>query len=62
MDLCDEIVHSFVFAFFCGETADLFDGVYVSSDRQKNKYVYLVLASDFIALCCDVGMEEWQSG
>lgn len=27
VDLCDEIVHSFVFAFFCGETADLFDGV-----------------------------------
>jgi hypothetical protein len=55
VELCDEIVHSFVFAFCCGETADLFDGVYVSSDRDNNSYVYLVLASDFIALCGDIG-------
>jgi hypothetical protein len=53
-ELCHEIVHSFVFEFCCGETADLFDGVYVSSDRQ-NSYVYLVLASDYIALCADIG-------
>ena len=56
-NLCHEIVHSFVFAFFYGETADLFDGVYVSSDRDSNKYVYLVLASDFIALCSDMGAD-----
>jgi hypothetical protein len=55
VDLCHEIVHSHVFAFCCGETTDLFDGVYVSSDRHKNEYVYLVLASDFIALCGDIG-------
>jgi hypothetical protein len=55
LDLCHEIVHSFVFEFCCGETDDLFDGVYVSSDRQ-NKHVYLVLASDYIALCEDVAM------
>ena len=28
-ELCHEIIHSFVFTFFCGETADLFDGVFV---------------------------------
>jgi hypothetical protein len=56
-DLCHEIVNNSVFAFYGGESADLFDGVYVSSDRHK-EYVYLVLASDFIALCCDVGMEN----
>jgi hypothetical protein len=54
-ELCTEIVQSFVFTFFCGETADLFDGVFVSSDREKYDYVYLVLASDFIALCGDIG-------
>jgi hypothetical protein len=57
-DLCHEIVHSFVFTFFCGETTDLFDGVFVSSDRDRYDYVYLVLASDFIALCCDFGTED----
>jgi hypothetical protein len=55
LDLCHEIVHSSVFEFCCGETDDLFDGVYVSADRQ-NKHVYLVLVSDYIALCEDVAM------
>lgn len=54
-DLCHEIAHTSVFAFFCGETADLYDGIYVSADRNRNKHVYLVLASDFIALCSDIG-------
>jgi hypothetical protein len=43
-----------VFLFCCGETTDFFDGVYVSSDG-RDEYVYLVLASDFIALCLDMG-------
>jgi hypothetical protein len=56
IELCDEILHSVVFTFYCGETEDLFDGIYVSSDGAENEYVYLLLASDFIALCCDIGM------
>jgi hypothetical protein len=55
MELCDEILHSVVFTFCCGETGDLFDGIYLSSDSDKNEYLYLLLASDFIAVCCDVG-------
>jgi hypothetical protein len=54
-NLCDEIMHSFVFAFFCGETTDLFDGIYVSAVRNAKKHLYLVLASDYIALCADMG-------
>ena len=60
VDLCHEIVDSFVFTYCCGETDDLFDGIFVSSDRDKTKYVYLILASDFIALCCDIGMADAQ--
>jgi hypothetical protein len=56
IELCDEILQSVVFTFCCGETEDLFDGIYVSSDSDKNEYVYLLLASDFIAVCCDIGM------
>jgi hypothetical protein len=56
-ELCHEIIHSFVFTFFCGETADLFDGVFVSSDRDKHEYIYLLLASDFIALCGDIAAD-----
>ena len=58
--LCHEIVDSFVFTFCCGETDDLFDGIYVSSDRHKYEYVYLLLASDFIALCSEIGMGDVQ--
>jgi hypothetical protein len=61
LELCHEILHSFVFAFCCGESADLFDGAYVSSDRDKNEFVYLVLASDFITLCCDIGGSPCES-
>ena len=61
VDLCHEIIDSFVFTCCCGETDDLFDGIYVSSDRDNPKYVYLVLASDFIALCCDIGTADEQS-
>jgi len=57
-NLCHEIMHSFAFTFFCGETADLFDGIYVSSDRDRKRHLYLVLASDFIALCSDLGSEK----
>ncbi len=52
-ELCDEVLHNSAFTFCCGETNDLFDGVYVTADRER-KHVYLVLASDFIALCEDV--------
>ena len=52
-DLCHEIVDSTVFAFCCGETTDLFDGIYLTADRERD-HVYLVLASDYIALCDDV--------
>lgn len=57
-NLCYEIMQSFAFTFFCGETADLFDGIYVSSDRDKKRHVHLLLASDFIALCSDMGAES----
>ena len=57
-DLCDQILHSFAFTFFCGETADLFDGIYVSADHAKKAHLYLVLASDYIALCSDMANEK----
>ena len=59
-EMCHEILHSVVFTFCCGETEDLFDGIYLSSDRDQNEYIYLLLASDFIALCCDIGIGDTQ--
>jgi hypothetical protein len=58
VELCDEIMRSFVFVFFVGQTADLFDGIYISADRDKRKRLHLLLASDYIALCVDIGAEH----
>ena len=58
VELCYEIMHSLAFAFCCGESADLYDGVYVASDRNVTDCVHLVLASDFIALCGDLGAQN----
>jgi len=55
-ELCDDILSGGVVDFYCGETGDLFDGIYLSSDRNGSESVHLLLASDFIALCGDVGM------
>jgi hypothetical protein len=56
-DLCERIVDNTEFTLYCGETADLYDGFYVTSrDRRRN--VILVVASDFIALCNDLGTEN----
>lgn len=51
-DLCHQILNNTVFSFYCGETGDLFDGVYLASGDDNAR---LVLASDYIALCADVG-------
>ncbi|MGZ6780630.1 MAG: hypothetical protein ACXVGO_16750 [Mycobacterium sp.] len=53
-DLCHEIVNNVVFAFCCGETTDLYDGIYAASNRNRSDHVHLVLASDYIALCYDI--------
>ena len=54
-DLCQHVLNNSVFDFYCGETADLFDGIYIGRGEGKN--VLLVIASDFIALCNDLGTQ-----
>jgi hypothetical protein len=34
------------------------DGVFVSSDTERFKHLFLVRATDFIALCRDIGVED----
>jgi hypothetical protein len=34
------------------------DGAYVSSDSERFKHLFLVRATDFIALCRDIGVED----
>lgn len=55
--LCNQIIHSFVFLVSGNETIP-FDGVYVASDHDCEKHVTLIRATDFIALCRDIGVED----
>jgi hypothetical protein len=56
-DLCRQILNNTVFSFYCGETADLFDGVFIGPSPDEDD-VILVVSSDFIALCNDLGTEN----
>jgi hypothetical protein len=58
-NLCQQFIHSFVLTLSCDESpGHFFDGVYMSSDFDKGKFVYLVRATDYIALCRDIGVED----
>ncbi len=57
-ELCSQIVHSFVFALSFDESTGLFDGVYVTSDYDKHKHLWLIRATDFMNLCRDIGVED----
>jgi hypothetical protein len=61
MNLCHQIVHSFVFVLSCDESTGLLDGVYVTSDYDKDKYLFFIRATDFITLCHDIGAEDVDS-
>jgi hypothetical protein len=56
--LCQQLIHSFVFTFSCDESTELLDGVYVSSDFDKGKFLYRVEARDYIKVCRDIGDED----
>lgn len=55
-DLCRGILNNTGFSFYCGETSDLFDGVFIESSPDEDDVILLV-ASDFIALCNDMGTD-----
>ena len=61
MNLCQQIIHSFVFLLSGDGSPGHFDGVYVTSDYDKGKYLFRVRASDYITLCRDVGVEDVHS-
>ncbi|WP_041784155.1 hypothetical protein [Micromonospora sp. L5] len=57
-DLCNQIIHSFVWRISVTEVGSLFDGIYVSSDRQRRKFLYFVSAEVLIHLFREVGEED----
>lgn len=46
-DICNWLIHSYVFAFGCGESRKV-EGFFVSSDYDRNKFLYFVELSDWV--------------
>jgi hypothetical protein len=56
--LCNQIIHSFVWHFSVDEEEELFDGIYVSSDRERRKYLYFVHVDVLVGLFHTIGSED----
>lgn len=51
--ICNQVIHSYVFHVF--ENEGMFGGIFVSSDRQRNKCLYRIEKNQIVALLRDVG-------
>lgn len=56
-DFCNQIIHSWNWAISVNQRGD-FDGVYVSSDRQRSKALYFIDIEMLIELLRNVGSED----
>src|SRR5262249_40702763 len=56
--LCNQIIHSFVWAISVTEDGELFDGIFVSSDRERRKSLYFIGADLLIGLFREIGEED----
>jgi len=56
-DFCNQIIHSWNWAISANEQGS-FDGIYVSSDRQRRRLLYFVSVDVLITLLRDVGAED----
>lgn len=56
--LCNQLIHSWVWSLSADEHTELFDGIYVSSDRERKKRLFFIAIGDLIVLCREVGNEE----
>ncbi len=56
--LCNQLIHSWMWSISADEQTTLFNGLYVSSDRQRKRSIYFLSISDLIQLIYDVGNED----
>jgi hypothetical protein len=54
----NQIIHSWVWALSATEQEELFDGIYVSSDRNRRKSVYFIAVDTLIDVFRSVGVEN----
>lgn len=56
--VCNQLIHSWVWSLSADENSELFDGFYVSSDRERKKSLYFIGVLDWIGQCRDVAEED----
>ena len=56
--LCNQLIHSFVWLLSASEEENLFDGVYVASEKERDKHVYFLPVASLIDLCRQVAVED----
>jgi hypothetical protein len=56
-ELCNQVIHSFIFT-ICQTEAGGFDGVLVSSDKGRPKFVYYVDIETFVSLFRTIGDDD----
>ncbi|OZC86451.1 hypothetical protein CH254_18085 [Rhodococcus sp. 06-412-2C] len=55
--VCNQIVHSWLWMLSSKEEDGAFDGLYVSSDTARKKWLYRIPIDDYIAVCREIGEE-----
>lgn len=56
-DLCNQVVHSYIWLLSATEAGD-FDGIYVASDRQRLSGLFFISVDRFVELFRAVGSED----
>lgn len=57
-ELCNQIIHSWMWEISANEHTHLFDGFFVSSDRESRKRLFFVSAGTYIERCREIGNED----
>jgi hypothetical protein len=60
-ELCNQIIHSWVFILSATEAGNEFDGIFVCSDRARRSYLYFIAAKVLIRLFETIGSEIQRS-
>ncbi|MET9870645.1 hypothetical protein ABZZ16_31690 [Streptomyces sp. NPDC006386] len=57
-NVCNQVIHSWIWGFAAGENGVGLDGVFVSSDRKRRKCLYFLSIDMLVDLFRSVGEEE----
>jgi hypothetical protein len=60
LDVCNQIIHSWMWSLSADKENELFDGIYVSSDRRRTSVLYFIHVDQLIDTFRAIGLEDVQ--